>query len=650
MSDPATSAQPAAGQAQPAARAAPASAPASDGGDTRFRRLLIAPVSADPSATDPDRQSGQPAPETPPHAAGYASSRATPGPGAPQVTDTSLPRTMLQPEQAAGAYPDHTPSRPDAAAASDMAQPRQARPATDTRMSAGGTESGDGAPRAPRHRPGPAAATAGPITDGTAANGTGGPRAERPHAPMPGPTPGIIDAPGGRGHRGSALPLPAARPPDTSAQTAHSTDTPETGRQLRATPRVTTTRHAGAQLHPAEEPGKARNPGAAGRGEVEGQARAPDSSPTRGNQGATARSAHMVAAEGHRARPAGGPDTVARGNLSNAAPSLGGAMPPNASGHSSAPAHAPVQMQAAQSPGETTGTSRTGRGEAEGRASAPDGSPVRGNQGVTASPAAPSQTRHVRIASDTPQGASPSPRPDTATRRQMAGASIRDRRHPRTEASGHSQGSTSGGGPKPARPDAWPITMPGQDLIPQPHRIAASRADAAAEPRSRASREEGPMPVEMRAGDAGQPRLEAMPAAAQRIDAGRPASVQIVAAAAHLGDRPVEITLSPEELGRVRLTLSGSTETGLTVHVQAERAETMDLLRRHANELAEQLMKLGYASVAFGFAGQDNRDPDDRHPGSPATAQAADPRDTPAPPDQSATTASEGDTGLDLRL
>ncbi len=75
---------------------------------------------------------------------------------------------------------------------------------------------------------------------------------------------------------------------------------------------------------------------------------------------------------------------------------------------------------------------------------------------------------------------------------------------------------------------------------------------------------------------------------------------QIAEIAGGLPNRPVDITLSPEELGRVRLSLS-LTETGITVSLAAERPETMDLLRRHIDLLGQDFASLGFEDIAFDF-------------------------------------------------
>jgi len=68
-----------------------------------------------------------------------------------------------------------------------------------------------------------------------------------------------------------------------------------------------------------------------------------------------------------------------------------------------------------------------------------------------------------------------------------------------------------------------------------------------------------------------------------------------------------ELRLNPEELGRVRLSLSGS-EGGLVVAIAAERPETADLLRRHIDSLAREFEALGYADVDFRFEGESQQD------------------------------------------
>lgn len=84
----------------------------------------------------------------------------------------------------------------------------------------------------------------------------------------------------------------------------------------------------------------------------------------------------------------------------------------------------------------------------------------------------------------------------------------------------------------------------------------------------------------------------------------RHAASQIVAAltgAVEEGQRITDLTLDPEELGRVRLRLAAG-DGVLTVTVIAERGETMDLLRRNIDLLTGELHRIGYARTEFVFA------------------------------------------------
>lgn len=76
---------------------------------------------------------------------------------------------------------------------------------------------------------------------------------------------------------------------------------------------------------------------------------------------------------------------------------------------------------------------------------------------------------------------------------------------------------------------------------------------------------------------------------------------QLVANLPQAADRPVEITLAPEELGRVRLTLSLS-EGGPHLVVQADRPETLELMRRHVDQLAQDFRDMGFEGMGFAFS------------------------------------------------
>ncbi len=65
-------------------------------------------------------------------------------------------------------------------------------------------------------------------------------------------------------------------------------------------------------------------------------------------------------------------------------------------------------------------------------------------------------------------------------------------------------------------------------------------------------------------------------------------------------EKPVELILNPVELGRVRLSLQ-SGDGAMNVQVLAERPETLDLMRRNIDVLAQELHEIGYQTAEFAF-------------------------------------------------
>ncbi|MEP3332751.1 flagellar hook-length control protein FliK [Sedimentitalea sp.] len=107
----------------------------------------------------------------------------------------------------------------------------------------------------------------------------------------------------------------------------------------------------------------------------------------------------------------------------------------------------------------------------------------------------------------------------------------------------------------------------------------------------------------------------------------------------------VEIALNPEELGRVRMALSQS-DAGVTVVITSERPETLELMRRHIEQLSQEFMKLGYEQASFEFnsegSGGDDRSPKNGDPGTDTTGDASE--------TQHIMPTRLMQTGLDLRL
>ena len=60
----------------------------------------------------------------------------------------------------------------------------------------------------------------------------------------------------------------------------------------------------------------------------------------------------------------------------------------------------------------------------------------------------------------------------------------------------------------------------------------------------------------------------------------------------------IEISMSPKELGRVSLCVTRA-EHGVVLLVQAERPETLDLMRRHLPDLMADLKEMGFSDVSY---------------------------------------------------
>jgi len=75
---------------------------------------------------------------------------------------------------------------------------------------------------------------------------------------------------------------------------------------------------------------------------------------------------------------------------------------------------------------------------------------------------------------------------------------------------------------------------------------------------------------------------------------------QLAGAVQQKPDGGVEVSLSPPELGKVRIRMEAH-EHGMTVTLIADRGETLDLLRRNADILQRQFRELGHQNVGFQF-------------------------------------------------
>ena len=131
----------------------------------------------------------------------------------------------------------------------------------------------------------------------------------------------------------------------------------------------------------------------------------------------------------------------------------------------------------------------------------------------------------------------------------------------------------------------------------------------------------------------------------QRPELPRATVQQLVDASVRATDRPVELVLNPEDLGRVRISMS-MTDASVTLTVLAERSETLELLRRHSEVLAQELRDLGYGKISFSF-GQHGRGQ-----GGHAEHPAALPITADEPQGSAVNTATPPpvQTGLDIRV
>lgn len=112
-----------------------------------------------------------------------------------------------------------------------------------------------------------------------------------------------------------------------------------------------------------------------------------------------------------------------------------------------------------------------------------------------------------------------------------------------------------------------------------------------------------------------------------------------------------ELTLAPEELGRIRFDIRQQGES-LVVTLTADRPETLELMRRHANDLRSELAAAGYSGATLDFAGSGGRHPAS---GRPDTTAAFDTfaESAPAAPDPLPSPALQHPVaidGLDLRF
>lgn len=145
-------------------------------------------------------------------------------------------------------------------------------------------------------------------------------------------------------------------------------------------------------------------------------------------------------------------------------------------------------------------------------------------------------------------------------------------------------------------------------------------------------------------------------ASTTRMDAARPVTAttpesrsmvsQVAAAIVKAEGGKLDIRLDPPELGRLSVTISNADDVVSAV-VAADRAETQDLLRRHADLLQRALRDAGFADVTLDFSASSDRGADGENPEGLPSANGL-------PDDQSAKTTPytfhAASSGLDIRL
>lgn len=138
----------------------------------------------------------------------------------------------------------------------------------------------------------------------------------------------------------------------------------------------------------------------------------------------------------------------------------------------------------------------------------------------------------------------------------------------------------------------------------------------------------------------------AAPGAPTLPSAPPPIATQVLQGLSLHQDGTTEITLSPEELGTVRLRLRPDSRDHerMVVMLSFDRPETLDLFRRHGEQLAEAIRSAGYAGVDIGFDQGGEARPDFSDTRNSGDNAPHDP-DPPPPAPRSPTGAA-----LDLRL
>lgn len=112
-----------------------------------------------------------------------------------------------------------------------------------------------------------------------------------------------------------------------------------------------------------------------------------------------------------------------------------------------------------------------------------------------------------------------------------------------------------------------------------------------------------------------------------------------------------EVALNPPELGSLKISLE-SRDSGMVVSISADKPETMDLIRRHIDQLEQDLIEMGYSSLTFDFASSGEQASGDagESPQDGGTGTMMSGEDAPAEVPLIGAGPRQGASGVDIRL
>lgn len=159
-------------------------------------------------------------------------------------------------------------------------------------------------------------------------------------------------------------------------------------------------------------------------------------------------------------------------------------------------------------------------------------------------------------------------------------------------------------GPGPSGQVAGPKHLALPKPIGLPQMESAAALSAGEQTASQSDAKAALMPVQLQMFAAGSPQAAFVPTMLQAaVPTTLPLQVpaQIAAALAARHERPLEVRLAPLELGGLTVNLRQDGEI-LRVVVQADRPDTLDLLRRNGDLLLEELRLAGFSGAALSFS------------------------------------------------